>query len=157
MMVVMTSCAPVVAFSRPGIAPQSAPPSRPASTGRHQVDDRGQIEREPDVGREDRRDRDLALGADVEQAGPERDRHGQAGRDERGGEEQGAGQGPEDLRHAAAAEVDDRAPEQRPVRLHHAGDDRGQHVARAREEVRRGRADVVVADRDEDGPRPPSP
>ena len=89
MIVVITSWAPVRAFSTPAMPPQIAPPIMPARIAATQVDAGRQVPGEADVAGRQRPDDELALGADVEQAGPEGQRHAEAGADQRGGPDQG--------------------------------------------------------------------
>ena len=80
MIVVITSWAPVFAFSTPGMPPQKAPPSTPARVTRSSASGSGHVGDPRE--RADPRggggpDEELTLGADVEQAGSERERHRQ--------------------------------------------------------------------------------
>ena len=84
MIVVTTSCAPVHAFSAPGMKPHAAPKRAPApmATGiaiqRRRSGDRG-----ADRGRPEGAQEELALGADVEEPGLEAEPDRHAAEDER--------------------------------------------------------------------------
>ncbi len=84
-MVVMTSCAPVAALSQPAIDAHRRPgDQRPAisASGRWMTDGRP-VNDEADEHRGHAAEQQLALGADVEQAGPEAEREAEPGKDER--------------------------------------------------------------------------
>ena len=75
--------------------PQTAPPTMPADEGDDDVDDRRQLPGEADVAGEDRAHDQLALDADVEQPGAERDADGEPAEDQRRGVDQGLRDRPE--------------------------------------------------------------
>ena len=79
----ITSCAPVRALSRPTTPPQSAPPMIPAMTATIRWMHDRQVPVEADEAGEGRAQDDLALGADVEQAGPEGQADREPGQDQR--------------------------------------------------------------------------
>ena len=89
MIVEITSLAPVVAFRKPAIPPHSPPTTAPASSattmcsqpGSESSDD---ADVDPGVGA----DEVLAVAADVEQAGAEREGDREAGEDQRRGDDQ---------------------------------------------------------------------
>ena len=84
MIVVITSLAPVVAFSRPAIPPHTAPAAHAPSIARTMCGKPGiAVERRADPDRHVGADEVLALAADVEQAAAEGERHRQAGEDQR--------------------------------------------------------------------------
>ena len=85
MIVVTTSCAPVHAFRAPGMKPQTAPASMPGQERRGMAIERrrGRQGRAPTPAAPRRAEQELALGADVEEAGLEADADGQAAEDER--------------------------------------------------------------------------
>ena len=142
MIVVMTSWAPVRAFSTPAMPPHSAPPSRPATERGQQVDARGQVPGEADVAGRQRPEDQLALGADVEQARPERERDAEAGADQRrrahqrGGERMARPHG---------------AGDQRPVGLADGLARLREEVPGVGEEVRQRLDDGLAGERDQHG------
>ena len=135
------------------MAPQSAPPARPAMTATMQVQrdrDAAERRREPDVRRRRRRHEHLAAATDVEQADAEAQRDTEAGRDERCREAQRLGERLDAVGEPRAAEVVDRALEQRGVRARDRLPDRAEKVAGASEEVAGCGLHVLVAQDDED-------
>ena len=80
----MTSCAPVLALRKPTIQPSTAPPAKAPSTQTMTWMTGGRLTPKPKPGGEDGPADELALAADVEQAGAERDRDRQARQDQRG-------------------------------------------------------------------------
>ena len=132
--VVMTSCAPVRALRKPGMNPYAAPAMVPPNIADHQGEERWQgsrHERRRDPGAQ-AADEELALDAEVEQAGVERDREAQAGEDERRRADQGLGDGSKGGRDVVgvaaldrgddATRVADRAGEHRRVAVEHASE-----------------------------------
>ena len=85
MIVVITSLAPVVAFSTPAIPPTTAPRGAGRDRCEHDVQERSACPSndEPTQTADERADEVLALAADVEQAAAERERDRQAGEDQR--------------------------------------------------------------------------
>ena len=87
MIVMITSCAPVRAFSTPGMHAVERRRRRRRRAMTIGISERpghvGQPAERADPRGRGRADEQLALDADVEQAGPERERHGQRGADER--------------------------------------------------------------------------
>ncbi len=78
MIVLITSCAPVLAFSQPGIKPQIAASHGAGQESQRHVDEDRQAGHEiAHKGGKDGADENLAFGADVEQAGAETKRHRQ--------------------------------------------------------------------------------
>ena len=150
MIVLITSCEPNRAFSSPGIAPHAAPAAIAAakhsgtSTTRRQ-----RSEHDADPGRGERGDVELPFRADVQQAGTERDRHREAGEDQRRRQKQ---------RVADAVGPPERAADEQPVGLdrvvadrkdEHAadeersedGDERKQQIATSSSAARHQQAD----------------
>ena len=84
MIVVITSLVPATAFSRPAMPAHTATEHDAREPRHDHVQQRGHpVERGADPDGEDRADDELALAADVEQAAAERERHRQAGEDQR--------------------------------------------------------------------------
>ena len=128
----------------------------PADQADDHVDDRRQADREPQVGDHDRAADPLAGGADVEQAGPERQRHREPGQDQRRGLGRSLRERVEDRADRAAVErrgdrvrVDDRTLEQRRVGRRDRLPGRGDRRARRGEEGVPGVQHGRVAERDD--------
>ena len=111
----ITSCAPVRALSRPTRPPQSAPASHAGQDRQGHVDRPGHLELVADPAGGRAGDQHLAAAADVEQRGPEGQADTEPGDDQRSGELQGLGQGPDRGLEVVDAGVVDRAAEQRGV------------------------------------------
>ena len=84
MIVVITSCAPTVAFRKPAMPADRRPGRRPDDEREQHVQHGAQtVERRADPDGEDRTGQELPLAADVEEPATERERDGEPDEDQR--------------------------------------------------------------------------
>ena len=113
----ITSCAPVLAFSKPTRPPQSAPPTSPARMTSSKCTPTGRCQLKPTQAGQGGADDDLALRADVEQPGTERQRYAETGTDQRRCHGQRLGQREDHPREGRAVGIEDRPLEEGDVGL----------------------------------------
>ncbi|MDQ0856461.1 hypothetical protein QFZ79_004572 [Arthrobacter sp. V4I6] len=149
MIVTITSWARGPGLEQPDEAAPDGTADDAGQQDQQQVQPQRKVQREADPGREDAGHDDLALGADVEQAGAEGQGDAQAGRDQRGRDREGFQQRGELAADAGTPGVVHRALEQGHVGAGGGGPHGGEEVAGAGKEVARRGADLSVGAGDE--------